>query len=126
MASIIPDGIHVSYSALKIAKKQMGERLFFITDSVTETSIGPYQHQLNKDHYCTADGTLSGSAITMLQGIKNAIQYAGISTEEALSMATFYPARAIGIDDDYGSITPGKKASMLLLNEHFEIVQNFI
>jgi N-acetylglucosamine-6-phosphate deacetylase len=125
-ASIIPDGIHVSWSALKIAKKQMGERLFFITDSVTETNIGPYQHQLNNDHYCTADGTLSGSAITMLQGVKNAIQYAGISTEESLSMATLYPARAAGIEDDYGSIAPGKKASMLLLNERLQIIQNFI
>ena len=125
-ASIIPDGIHVSYPALKIAKKQMEERLFFITDSVTETSIGPYQHQLNKDHYCTKDGTLSGSAISLLQGIKNAINYAGISREEAILMATLYPAKAIGIDSDYGSIEKGKIASMLLLNEELEIVQNLI
>ena len=125
-ASIIPDGIHVSFSALKIAKKQMGDRLFFITDSVTETSTGPYQHHLNKDHYCTADGTLSGSAISLLQGIKNAVAYAGISSEEAILMATLYPAKAIGIDNDYGSIAIGKKSSMLLLNEELEIVQNFI
>lgn len=126
MASIIPDGIHVSYPALKIAKKQMGDRLFFITDSVTETTIGPYQHHLNGDHYCTADGTLSGSAITMLQGVKNAIAHAGITLDESLRMASLYPAKAIGIDKDYGSIAVGKKAAMLLLNDDLEITGNFI
>lgn len=124
-ASIIPDGIHVSYSALNLAKKQMGDRLFFITDSVTETHIGEYQHQLNGDHYCTKDGTLSGSAITLLQGVRNAVQHAGISIEESLRMASLYPAKAIGLHD-YGAIAVGKKADMLLLNDKLELLQNFI
>jgi N-acetylglucosamine-6-phosphate deacetylase len=125
-ASIIPDGIHVSYSALKIAKQQMGERLFFITDSVTETNIGAYQHRLNNDHYCTADGTLSGSAITLLQGVKNANLYAGIRLEECIRMASLYPAKAIGIQKDYGSISPGRIANMLLVNKDLELLENFI
>ncbi len=125
-ASIIPDGIHLSFSALNIAKTLMGDRLFFITDSVTTTNIGAYQHQLNKDHYCTADGTLSGSAITMLQGVKNAVMHAGISLEESIRMASFYPARVMGIENDYGAISQGKKASMILINKQFELVGNFI
>jgi N-acetylglucosamine-6-phosphate deacetylase len=125
-SSIIPDGIHVSYPALQIAKKQMGERLFFITDSVTETREGAYQHTLKGDHYCTADGTLSGSAITMLQGIRNAIQNAGIGLEESLCMATVYPAKALGIHNDYGSIAVGKKADFILLNDQLELVANYI
>lgn len=124
-ASIIPDGIHVSFEALKIAKSQMGERLFFITDSVTETSIGQYQHQLNKDHYCTTDGTLSGSAISLLQGVRNAIQFGGIPLDESLRMASLYPARAIGLEEDYGAITAGKIASMLLLTDELELLHHF-
>src|SRR5437868_7320124 len=46
MASIIPDGHHASFAAIRIAKKIMGERLFAITDAVTETSEGYYEHQL--------------------------------------------------------------------------------
>jgi N-acetylglucosamine-6-phosphate deacetylase len=126
MASIIPDGIHVSYSALRIAKKQMGDRLYFITDSVTTTNIGEYQHQLNNDHYCTADGTLSGSAITLLQGVRNAVQFCEISLDESIRMASLYPARILGLQNDYGAIASGKKASMLLLNDKLELVQNFI
>lgn len=126
MASIIPDGIHVSYSALRIAKKQMNDRLYFITDAVTETGIGEYQHQLNNDHYCTPDGTLSGSAITLLQGVRNAVRHCDISLEESIRMASLYPARAIGLQNDYGTLLAGKKAAMLLLNDKLELVQHFI
>jgi N-acetylglucosamine-6-phosphate deacetylase len=34
--SVIPDGHHVDYAAIQIAKKLMGHRLFAITDAVTE------------------------------------------------------------------------------------------
>lgn len=120
-ASIIPDGIHVSYAALRIAKKQMGERLHFITDAVTETSVGEYQHQLNGDHYCVADGTLSGSALTMLQGVKNSVLHAGIPLEESLRMASLYPAQVMGLEADYGSIAVGKKAALLLVDDELEL-----
>ncbi|MES2648457.1 MAG: N-acetylglucosamine-6-phosphate deacetylase [Bacteroidota bacterium] len=123
-ASIIPDGIHVSFSALAIAKKQMGERLFYITDSVTETNIGPYQHQLNNDHYCTKDGTLSGSAITLLQGVKNGVEKAGISLEESIRMASLYPAQVMAIDREFGTIEEGKSSAMLLVTNQLELVSS--
>lgn len=107
MASIIPDGIHVSFEAVKLAKKLMRERLFFITDAVTETSIGPYQHVFKKDHYTLPDGTLSGSALNMLQAVKNAVTYCGIPLGEALRMASLYPARLMGLGDKLGKIEVG-------------------
>jgi N-acetylglucosamine-6-phosphate deacetylase len=44
MASIIPDGHHVDYAAIRIAKAVMKERLFVITDAVTDTDEGQYPH----------------------------------------------------------------------------------
>lgn len=125
-ASIIPDGIHVSFAALRIAKKQMGERLYFITDAVTETTIDEYKHHLNGDHYCIADGTLSGSALTMLQGVKNSVLHGGISLEESLRMASLYPAQVAGLTDDYGSIAVGKKAAFLLLDKELGLKEIFV
>src|SRR5204863_7695517 len=46
MASIIPDGHHVDYAAIRIAKNILGDRSFVITDAVTETKQGYYQHHL--------------------------------------------------------------------------------
>ncbi len=115
MASIIPDGIHVSYETVKLAKQIMGERLFFITDAVTETNIGPYQHVFNNDYYALPNGTLSGSALTMLQGVKNAIKYCGIPLEEALRMASLYPAKLMGLDKKLGKIDIGFSADVVII-----------
>ncbi len=106
-ASIIPDGIHVHYEMIKMAKKLMGERLFFITDAVTDCAIGPYQHQLNNHYYALPNGTLSGSALTMQQAVANAVQHCDVPLEEALRMASLYPAKVIGKQDTYGKIAPG-------------------
>jgi imidazolonepropionase-like amidohydrolase len=43
-----------------------------------------------------------------------AVKY-GVKREEALKAITLYPAQFIGIDDRFGSIEPGKDASLLFL-----------
>ena len=115
-ASIIPDGIHVDYEAIKIAKKIMGQRLFFITDAVTKTTIGPYRHVLNSDHYDLPDGTLSGSALTMVKAVKNAVEHCNTSLDEALRMASLYPARVMGLQQQLGKIEKGFAARFALVN----------
>jgi N-acetylglucosamine-6-phosphate deacetylase len=125
MASIIPDGIHVDYAALRIAKKLMGERLFFITDAVTPVSAGAYQHMLQTDRYTLPDGTLSGSAITMLQGIRNAVTKAGLPLDECLRMASLYPARVLDIQEQWGHHKNGLAGKMVLISESFEWVGNY-
>ena len=122
-ASCIPDGIHISYEALQIAKKQMGERLYFITDAVTNCNTGPYQHIFNTNHYVVQDGTLSGSALTMLQCVKNAVQYANIELAEALRMCNLYPATVLGIDHYFGKMAVGYDGPFLQLNERLELVK---
>src|SRR5690606_1061137 len=74
-ASIIPDGIHVSYSMIALAKRELGDKLFLITDAVASSIKGIYQHRLNKDHFETPEGILSGSSITLLEGVKNCINH---------------------------------------------------
>ncbi len=123
MASIIPDGYHVDWAALQVAKKQMGERLFVITDAVTDTSVGPYLHQLVEDRY-EAAGILSGSSLTMLTALNNLIQFGAIELEEALRMCSLYPARALGVDDRLGMLAPGYEAhwtALRLHDQHYQL-----
>ena len=120
MASIICDGVHVDYATARIAKKVMGNRLFFITDAVTAASGGEYPHRLQGDRYVLPDGTLSGSALSMVQCIRNGVRHVGILPEEAFRMASAYPARLIG-DDTLGYIAPGCHAEMVVLDHQLEI-----
>ncbi len=120
--SIVADGQHVSYAAIRIAKEILKEKLFLITDAVTPNS-GQYNHQLSGDKYVLADGTLSGSSLTMIKAVKNCIEHAGIKTEEALRMASLYPAKVIAIDNEYGKIKPGYMASFVVLDKDLVVKQ---
>lgn len=120
-ASIIADGYHVDYAAIRIAKKIMKERLFLITDAVTETSKGFYKHTLAKDRY-EADGILSGSNLTMAKAVQNIIKFAGIEPGEAIRMASTYPAKLAGLTKS-GKIGKGYSSRMVVLDEQYGIKQ---
>lgn len=124
-ASIIVDGVHVDYETVKLSKKMMGERLFLITDAVASCSQGIYQHLLQTDHYVLPDGTLSGSALTLLQGIRNCVDHVGIPLDEAIRMATLYPARLMKVDD-IGRLEKGCRANVTVFDVNFDVVQVFV
>ena len=120
MASIIADGHHVDFEVIKIAKKLIQRRLFLITDAVTETAQGYYPHHLEGNKYMSK-GILSGSAITMLQSVKNCIAKVGIELNEALRMASLYPAKVLGIDHYAGIIKKGYSASFIMLDKDLNL-----
>lgn len=120
-SSIVPDGIHVSFPAVRIAKKIMKERLFIITDAVTEAQTDSYTYVFQDDRYVTDNGTLAGSCLTQAKGVKNLIDQVSILPAEALRMASLYPAGVIGKDKQYGRIATGYPADMVVLNNHYEV-----
>ncbi|MDX1936002.1 MAG: N-acetylglucosamine-6-phosphate deacetylase [Flavihumibacter sp.] len=119
-SSVVPDGIHVDFAALRISKKIMQQRLFIITDAVAAVNEGGYQHVFQHDRYVLPNGTLSGSALTMLKGVQNCVLHAGIALEEALRMASLYPARVMGWQQ-LGKIEKGCKAQLVVLNNSLEL-----
>ncbi|KAB1511575.1 N-acetylglucosamine-6-phosphate deacetylase [Photobacterium damselae] len=131
-AGIIVDGIHADYPSVRIAHQLMGEKLFMVTDAVTPAGTDMTEYDMagvkayvtnGKCHY--EDGTIAGAAITMIEGVRNLIQHVGLSREEALRMASLYPAKAIKIDDSYGKIAEGYKANIVLLNDNNQIEHIF-
>ena len=122
MASIIPDGHHVDYAAVRIAKKIMEERLFVITDAVTETDKGHYQHHLVGDKYESA-GILSGSALTMIKAFQNLVKNVDVEVETALRMCSVNPAKVIGRQNQLGKIEKGFDSKMIVINEKLEFVK---
>lgn len=114
MASIIPDGFHVDFAAIRIAKKIMHERLFAITDAVTDTTEGYYKHERDGEKY-SVGGILSGSALNMYKALQNLVHEVGIETGEAIRMCSLYPAQVMQIDHQLGRIERGYKACMVSL-----------
>lgn len=119
--SIVADGIHVSYPMIALAKRELQERLFLITDAVTSTSEGVYPHVFTGDRYTMPDGTLSGSALTMLKAVQNCVENAEISLTEAINMACLYPAKLIKADNYTGKIAKGYKANLVAFDRNYNI-----
>lgn len=115
-ASIIPDGLHCDFQSLRLAKQLMGPRLFYITDAVTEDQRGPYYFSKKGDRFTDAQGTLSGSALTMLACVRNGVNHAGISLEESLRMAITYPAQVADMSF-LGQLQVGSSDALLWISE---------
>ncbi|WP_435235759.1 N-acetylglucosamine-6-phosphate deacetylase [Psychromonas sp. PT13] len=132
-AGIIVDGFHVSYPNIRISKRLLGEKLILVTDATAPVNADIDQFDFvgtsvyYKEGKCVGkDGTLGGSALTMIDAIKNSVKHVGIELQEAIRMATLYPARAISIDHKLGSITAGKIANLTAFNNDYKVTATIV
>ena len=124
-AELICDGIHIHPATVRQTFKMFGDdRIILISDSMEATGMpdGEYalggQKVIKKGNYATLqDGTLAGSATNLMDCLRTAVQKMQIPLESAVKCAAVNSARSVGIYDQYGSITPGKTANMVLLRE---------
>lgn len=127
-AGVIADGFHVDYANIRIAHKLKGNKLVLVTDA-TAPAGADMDHFIfvgkkvyYRDGKCIDEnGTLGGSALTMIEAVQNSVEYAHIALDEVLRMATLYPATAIGVDDKLGRIKKGMVANLTAFDRNFTI-----
>ncbi|RCW26962.1 N-acetylglucosamine 6-phosphate deacetylase [Vibrio parahaemolyticus] len=127
-AGIIADGFHVDYTNIRIAHKIKGEKLVLVTDATAPAgaNIDHFIFVGKKVYYrdgkCVDEnGTLGGSALTMIEAVQNSVEHAGIALDEALRMATLYPATAIGVEDRLGRVRKGMVANLTIFDRDFKV-----
>lgn len=126
---IICDGVHIAPPVIRAAFAMFGsERIVLISDSMRATglsdgayTLGGLNVQVSGRHATLADGTLAGSVTNLYDCMRCAVSM-GIPLELAVQCLTINPARSIGIDKDYGSLTPGKSADFLLLDKDLNLI----
>ena len=120
-AELICDGIHVHPSSIRMAFSLFGaSRIVLISDALRCCGMPDGTYELGgqavylKGKTCTlADGTLAGSVTNLYDCMRNVISY-GIAPEKAVRAATWNPACALGLEDEIGSIAPGKCADFVI------------
>jgi N-acetylglucosamine-6-phosphate deacetylase len=130
---VIADGLHVHYANIRNAKRIKGDKLILVTDATAPAgaSIDQFIFAGKTIYYrnglCVDEnGTLSGSALTMIEAVANSVEHVGISLDEALRMATLYPARAMGVDTYLGSIEAGKVANLTVFTRDYKITRTIV
>lgn len=130
---IIADGYHVHWANIRNSWRIKQDKLVLVTDAslpagtdITECTFAG-KTIYHKEGKCLDEhGTLAGSALTMIEAVKNVVQEVGIPLDEALRMASLYPAKAIGVNNELGLIAPGKIANLVIFNDDFKIIATIL
>ena len=132
---IIADGIHVHPSVVRLLHALKGsDSVILISDSVRGAGLpeGSEYEQDGRRVRCEGgaarliDGSLSGSLLTLDIALRNLQHFTGRPLAEVWQCASLIPARAIGMNDEIGSIVPGKRADLVLLSADGRVQETFV
>lgn len=126
MAEIICDNVHIHPAVVRATFAMMGaDRMILISDSMRATgmpdgtyTLGGLDVKVNGNRATLVDGgALAGSVTNLMDCMRTVVKVMEIPLETAVACATANPARSLGVYDTYGSISEGKKADIVLLDE---------
>lgn len=126
---VIVDGHHVHAGALRVAlaAKPRGT-VFLVTDAMPPVGADDPSFELYGEKITAVDGlcrnaagALAGSALDMASAVRNTVHLLGVPLDEAVRMASAYPARLLGLDDARGRIAPGFVADLAWLDEDLRV-----
>jgi N-acetylglucosamine-6-phosphate deacetylase len=129
IVSIIVDCHHVHPALVQLVFKQKPKgKLFFVSDAMatihSDDSFELYGEILSDTNgkIVNAAGKLAGSSITQIDAVKNAVDVCNIPLNEALSMASRYPAEYLGIDDHLGHLRAGYRADLVHFDADYKVL----
>ena len=129
---LISDGLHIHPAVVRATYRMFGDKLNLISDSLRCAGMPDGDYELGgqpiqvRDRRATLTGTdtLAGSSISLLDGVRRAVEF-GIPLEDAAYAASTAPAKAAGLAD-IGSIEVGKCADLIILNDKLELQAVFV
>ena len=124
-AELICDGVHIHPAAVRATFKMLGDdNIILISDSMMATgledgdySLGGQDVKVTGNLATLKDGTIAGSNTNLMNCMRYAVKEMKIPIESAVKCAAVNPAKSIGVYDQYGSITAGKIANLVLLKK---------
>lgn len=130
-AGVIADGRHVHPAIVRIVHQMLKDRMYIVSDSQaiagspeimnSFTVAGTEVFNDSKRGLIDAKGSLVGTNICMMDGVKFLVKTCGIPLEEALMAASTIPARVLGLDYESGWIDNGYRADLIVFNDDFKI-----
>jgi N-acetylglucosamine-6-phosphate deacetylase len=125
---LINDGRHVHPAIVKLVFELIDSPAL-VTDAIDAAGVGDGRFELGGQEVIVsggearlaATGSLAGSTLTMDVALRNAVKVSGLSIERASAAASLIPARALGADNELGSIATGKCADLVVLDDDLRV-----
>ncbi len=130
---LISDGFHIHPSVVRLTHRLFGDKLVLISDSLRCAGMPDGEYELGGQMFTMTNGkatlsgtdTLAGSSIHLMEGVRRAVSF-GVPLEAAITAATLAPAKAIGMDNEIGSLANGKCADFVLLDKDLNVKAVYI
>lgn len=131
-AELICDNVHVHPSVVRATFRMFGDdRIIMISDSMMGTGLADGSYELGGQPVLVAgkvarlqnSGTIAGSVTNLMNCVRVAVKEMEIPLWTAVKCASVNPAKAVGVFGERGSVTPGKYADLVLLDEALSIKQ---
>jgi N-acetylglucosamine-6-phosphate deacetylase len=136
---VIADGCHLSPELLEFAYRQLGpHRLCLVTDANRALDMPPGRYRFG----CAADGewiesdgrvgfvpgggALASSVVGLDTMVRNMKAATSASLPDVIRMASLTPAERAGVAAEVGSLTPGKRADVLVLDPRLRVKRVFL
>lgn len=130
---VICDYVHLHPAVVQLIYRLKGaDRINMVSDSghaagltISEFTVDGVTRYVKDGVVRLANGTIAGSAKTLLDGVKNLI-HSGVPMGDVCKMASRNPARSLKLDEVTGSIAEGKLADLVVLDENYDVRYTFV
>lgn len=131
---LIADGVHVHPAMMDILVHILGpQRTIVVTDALAGAGMpedGVFEFGGQEAHVICgaarlADGTITGSVLTMDHALRNIMEMTHVSLQEAIIMLTINPARSIKVAARKGLLQPGYDADVLVFDDTLTLQATF-
>ena len=131
---IIADGHHVHPAAIRVAHQaKAAGHLYLVSDAMaTVGSDMPafeiYGETIREEQgrLVNSEGNLAGSAIGLSEAVRYCVETVGLPLEESLRMASLYPARFLGLEQQMGQLSAGALANISWLDDEFGVRKTWV
>ena len=115
--------VHVNAELQRMLLRIKGvDKVVLITDNSGRTDEDIPEHlRYMTDLSFDANGGLAGSRLTMDMACRNIMTHTNCGITQAFLMAARNPARAVGLDNEIGTIEAGKRADLVFVDDMFHV-----
>lgn len=131
---VIADGFHLADSILKLVyKTKPKDKIILVTDAMMAAGLSDGEYSLAgqkvivKDGKATLEsGSLAGSTLSMIKAVMNFKEKVGVKLEEAVYIASYSPAKLLGLENKKGSLEVGKDADITIFDKDLNIKMTIV
>ena len=114
--------VHVNKDLINLIVRTKGvDKVILITDSFVSDLPAPEKLKHITDLIFDENCWLSGSKLTMNVACRNLMSHTNCGIAQAFLMASRNPARAIGLEDEIGTVEAGKRANLVFVDDMFNV-----